>query len=295
MDRRFITVMGISLLFALVISTLFYSLTSRAAGRPRAQKKVEMTTVATAAAALSVGTEIKPKDVKLVSIPRDRFPAGGFEKVEQVVGRPVISSILLDEPVMAGRLAERGSGFGLAPMIPTGMRAVAVKVNEVIGVAGFLISGMRVDVLVTMKPAGEGGARTNTVLQNIVVAAAGQQIQPDATGKAVNVPVVTLLVTPEQAEALTLAGNEGRIQLVLRNSGDQAMAKTRGSEVGDLYGTNRPPAAPISRAASPKAPRPAAAPVALAVPAAPPPPSDEVLVIRGSQASVETVGAGRPK
>ncbi len=291
MDRRFITVMGISLLFALVISTLFYSMTSRSAGRPRTQKKVEMTTIATAATALPVGMEIKPTDVKLVSIPRDRFPTGGFEKVEQVVGRPVISNILLDEPVMAGRLAERGSGFGLAPMIPTGMRAVAVKVNEVIGVAGFLMAGMRVDVLVTMRLASDGSARTNTVLQNIVVAAAGQQIQPDATGKAANVPVVTLLVTPEQAEALTLAGNEGRIQLVLRNAGDQAMAKTRGSEVGDLYAPNRPVAAPVRRAASSTAPT-AAAPAA---PAAPPPPSDEVLVIRGSQVSMEKVGAGRPK
>jgi pilus assembly protein CpaB len=291
MDRRFLTVLGISLLFALVISTLFYSMTSRAAGRPRTQKKVEITTVATAAVALPVGIEIKPTDVKLVRIPRDSFPKGAFEKAEQVVGRPVISNILLNEPVLAGRLAERGSGFGLAPMIPTGMRAVAVKVNEVVGVAGFLISGMRVDVLVTMRPPGEGGARTNTVLQNIVVAAAGQQIQPDSTGKAVNVPVVTLLVTPEQAEALTLAGNEGRIQLVLRNSGDQAMAKTRGSELGDLYAPNRPVVAPVRRAASPRAPA-AAAPAA---PAAPPPPSDEVLVIRGSQVSMEKVGAGRPK
>ncbi len=291
MDRRFITVMGISLLFALVISTLFYSITSRRAGQPRTQKKVEMTTVATAAVALSVGQEIKPADVKLVSIARDRFPAGGFEKVEQVVGRPVISSILLDEPVMGGRLAERGSGFGLAPLIPTGMRAVTVKVNEVIGVAGFLVSGMRVDVLVTMRPAGEGGARTNTVLQNIVVAAAGQQIQPDATGKAVNVPVVTLLVTPDQAEALTLAGNEGRIQLVLRNSGDQTMARTRGSEVGDLYAPNRPVAATVRRTAPPRAPV-AAAPAALV---ALPPPPEEVQVIRGSQMSMEPVGAGSRK
>ena len=290
MDRRFLTVVGISLLFALVISTLFYSLTSRAAGRPRSQKNVEMTTVATAAMAMSVGMEIKPADVKLVSIPRDRFPKGGFERVEQVVGRPVISNILPDEPVMEGRLAERGSGFGLAPLIPTGMRAVTVKVNEVIGVAGFLVSGMRVDVLVTMRPAGEGGARTNTVLQNIVVAAAGQQIQPDATGKAVNVPVVTLLVTPDQAEALTLAGNEGRIQLVLRNSGDQTMAKTRGSEVGDLYAPNRPVVAPVWRAASPKAP--VAAPTA---PVALPPPAEEVQVIRGSQVSMEPVGAGSKK
>jgi pilus assembly protein CpaB len=292
MDRRFLTVMGISLLFALVISTIFYGMTSRAGARSRTQKKVEMTTVAVAATALPVGMEIKPADVKLVSIPRDRLPSGAFEKVEQVVGRPVISNILLDEPVLAGRLAERGSGFGLAPMIPTGMRAVAVKVNEVVGVAGFVMPGMRVDVLVTMRPPGDGGARTNTVLQNVVVAAAGQQIQPDSTGKAVNVPVVTLFVTPEQAETLTLAGNEGRIQLVLRNAGDQGMARTRGSEAGDLYAPNRPVAAPpppVRRAAStPPAP-------AIAAPAAPPPPSDEVLVIRGSQASVETIGAGRPK
>jgi len=277
-----------------MISTLFYSITSRRAGQSRTPKKVELTTVATAAAALSVGQEIKPGDVKLVSIPRDRFPAGGFEKTEQVVGRPVISNILLDEPVMAGRLAERGSGFGLAPLIPTGMRAVTVKVNEVIGVAGFLLSGMRVDVLVTMRPSGEGGARTNTVLQNIVVAAAGQQIQPDATGKAVNVPVVTLLVTPDQAEALTLAGNEGRIQLVLRNSGDQSTARTRGSEVGDLYAPNRPLVAPVRRAASPKAPV-AEAPVAPAAPVVLPPQSDEVQVIRGSQVSMEPVGAGGKK
>jgi pilus assembly protein CpaB len=292
MDRRFLTVMGISLLFALVISTLFYTMTSRASGRSRTQKKVEMINVATATVALPVGMEIKPTDVKLVSIPRDSFPNGAFEKIEQVVGRPVISNILMDEAVVAGRLAERGSGYGLAPIIPTGMRAVAVKVNEVVGVAGFVFPGMRVDVLVTMRPAGDGTARTSTVLQNIVVAAAGQQIQPDSTGKAVNVPVVTLLVTPDQAETLTLAGNEGRVQLVLRNAGDQGMAKTRGSEAGDLYAPNRVVvAAPavVRRAASPP-PAPA-----VAAPIAPPPPSDEVQVIRGSQVSMEMVGAGRPK
>jgi pilus assembly protein CpaB len=292
MDRRFLTVMGISLLFALVISTLFYTMTSRASGRSRTQKKVEMITVATAVVALPVGMEIKPTDVKLVSVPRDSFPNGAFEKVEQVVGRPVISNILMDEAVVAGRLAERGSGYGLAPIIPTGMRAVAVKVNEVVGVAGFVFPGMRVDVLVTMRPQGDGGARTSTVLQNIVVAAAGQQIQPDSTGKAVNVPVVTLLVTPDQAETLTLAGNEGRVQLVLRNAGDQGMEKTRGSEAGDLYAPNRAVvAAPavVRRAASPP-PAPA-----VAAPPAPPPPSDEVQVIRGSQVSMEMIGAGRPK
>ena len=138
----------------------------------------------------------------------------------------------MDEPVVAGRLAERGSGFGLAPMIPAGMRAVAVKVNEVVGVAGFVLPGMRVDVLVTVRPPGDAGARTSTILQNVPVVSAGQQIQADGSGRAVNVPVVTLLVTPEQAETLTLAGGEGRIQLVLRNSSDQALgdASRKGNE-----------------------------------------------------------------
>jgi Flp pilus assembly protein CpaB len=128
------------------------------------------------------------------------------------------------------------------------------------------------------------------VLQNIVVAAAGQQIQPDSTGRAVNVPVVTLLVTPEQAETLTLVGTEGRVQLTLRNSGDQLLAQTPGRNVNELYAPGRPVAAPARRAASPAAPP---AP-AVAAPAAPPPP-DEVMVIRGSQTTMEAIGAGRPK
>ena len=287
MDRRFLTVLGVSLVFALVIAALFYSMTSRAAGRPKEAKKVDMTTMVTAAAALPVGIEIRPSDVKLEGIPRDRFPAGGFEKVEEVVGRPVISNILPGESVIAGRLAERGSGFGLAPMIPTGMRAVAVKVNEVVGVAGFVIPGMRVDVLVTIRPPGDADARTTTILQNIAVVSAGQQIQPDSTGRAVNVPVVTLLVTPEDAELLTLAGNEGHIQLVLRNAGDQALAKPPGRMVGELYGRSRP-AGPPSKKVAP-APK---AVVADIPPAAPP---EEIVVIRGAVATVEPIGGRRSK
>jgi pilus assembly protein CpaB len=278
------------LLFALVVSTLFYTVSSRAAGRS-GQPKADLTPVVTAAKALSVGVEITPSDVKTVNIPRGRFPSGGFAKIEEVVGRPVISSILPDEAILAGRLAERGSGFGLSPVIPAGMRAVAVKVNEVVGVAGFLIPGLRVDVLVTIRPPGDAGARTSTVLQNIVVASAGQQIQPDSTGKAVNVPVVTLLVTPDQAEILTLVGSEGHVQLVLRNTGDQKIAKVAGRDVGELYGRIQPPAAvPEKRPSVPLAPKatPPAAPPA-------PPPAEEVLVIRGSQASVESIGGKKLK
>ncbi len=286
MDRRFLTVLVVSLLFAGVASGIFYQMSSRMSARPREQKKVDLAGIVVAAAPLAVGVQIKPGDVKIAKIPREQAPGGSFERIEEVVGRPVISNILLDEPVVAGRLAERGSGFGLAPVIPPGMRAVAVKVNEVVGVAGFVVPGMRVDILVTVKPPGDAVARTSTILQNIVVVSAGQQIQPDASGRAVNVPVVTLLVTLEQAETLTLAGNEGRIQLVLRNATDQAVGRTSGRRLTELYGREQPAA------------RPKLAPVSTPIPApAPPPPAppDEVVVYRGVQRTVQVLGANGSK
>jgi pilus assembly protein CpaB len=287
MDRRILTVAGVSLLFALVVSSVFYQMSSRAGGRSRQQSKPETVDLVVAAQPLSVGVQIKPTDLKLAHVTQDRVPAGAFQKIEEVVGRPVVSNILLDEPVIAGRLAERGSGFGLAPVIPPGMRAVAVKVNEVVGVAGFVLPGMRVDVLVTVRPPGDSGARTSTILQNVPVVSAGQQIQADSSGNAVNAPVVTLLVTPEQAEILTLAGNEGRIHLVLRNSADLALAKPPGRGMTELYGqgpAEKPPA-PVRR--------PVVQVVAAPPPAPAPPPPDEIVVIRGTNRSVELIGGGK--
>jgi len=272
---------------------VFYQMSTRASGRSASRAKVETVDIVAAARPLAVGVQIQPDDLKKISVPRDRVPAGSFQKPEEVIGRPVISNILAEEPILAGRLAERGSGFGLAPVIPPGMRAVAVKVNEVVGVAGFVQPGMRVDVLVTVRPPGESGARTTTILQNVPVVAAGQQIQPDSSGRAVNVPVVTLLTTPEQAEMLTLAGAEGRIQLVLRNSADLALARPPGKEMAELYGqarrpeTPRPAARPLAR--PPAAP---AAPPAAAPPPPAPPPDDDVVIYRGTQRTIEKIGAG---
>src|SRR6185295_9679418 len=99
-----------------------------------------------------VGVMIKPADVKLIKMSVGALPKGAFSKVEEVLDRPVVSNILLDEPILDGRLALKGSGLGLAPTIPVGMRAVTVRVNDVAGVAGFVMPGMRVDVLVTGKP-----------------------------------------------------------------------------------------------------------------------------------------------
>jgi pilus assembly protein CpaB len=287
MDRRFVTVLGVSLLLALVVALVFYQMVA-GARRGRRPVKVEMKELVVAANPLPIGISLKPADLKLVSVPAAQYPAGCFSKIDQVVGRPVASSILPDEPVREARLAPRGSGLGLAPVIPPGMRAVSVKVNEVVGVAGFVLPGMRVDVLVTGHLSHEEGSTTKTILQNILVISAGQNIQPDTRGQAINVPVVTLLVTPEQAETLTVA-SEWRIQLVLRNGSDGLTADTPGRRQGDLLGhAEKPetkPAAPrtiVVRAAPP--------------PPAPPPPrtTDDVIVIRGNQKTVEQVGVRVP-
>src|SRR5204863_5691761 len=129
--------------------------------------------------------------------------------------------ILPDEPVLAGRLAQKGAGLGLSPIITPGRRAVSVRVNDVIGGSGFVLPGSRVDVLVTGVPRGvetQSGPVTRTILSNLTVLSAGKNLQTDGKGQPENVPVVTLLVTPEQGEILTLASSEGRIQLALRNN-----------------------------------------------------------------------------
>lgn len=289
MDRRFLTVLGVSLLFALVVSSVFYQFASGKSGGGKVE--VEMKEVVVASRPLNIGTTVKPADVKVVKVASASYPKGAFEKVEDVLDRPVISNILLDEPILDGRLATRGSGLGLAPVIPVGMRAVSVRVNDVVGVAGFVLPGMRVDVLVTGRPPEYEGTLTTTALQNILVLSAGQTITPDNDGRAINAPTVTLLVTPEQAETITLAGNEGRIQLVLRNSTDSNIASTTGRDVSQLYG--RRPARPAEPAEEKPRPRPRPVTVAVAPPPPPPAPKpvvEEIVMIRGTQRSVVTVG-----
>ncbi|MBV8820017.1 MAG: Flp pilus assembly protein CpaB, partial [Acidobacteriaceae bacterium] len=181
-----------------------------------------------------------------------------------------------------------------SPIMPVGMRAVAVRVNDVAGVAGFVLPGMRVDVLVTGRPPeSSGSTMTATVLQNILVLSAGTTIQADSRGQAIQAPTVTLLVSPEQAETLTLANNEGHIQLVLRNGSDQTIEKTSGRELSELYGgSKRGRAQRDGSDGSAPAPRPRMqARVSMApLPPPPPPPPDQIVVIRGTQKSVETVG-----
>lgn len=288
MDRRFLTVLGVSLVFALVVSSVFYQMTARSSGPSRKAESTDQKDVVVTARPLGVGVMVKPADIKVVKMASSAFPKGAFSKVEDVLDRPVISNMLLEEPVLEGRLAAKGSGLGLAPTIPVGMRAVTVRVNDVASVAGFVLPGMRVDVLVTGRPPTSDGDMTSTVLQNMLVLSAGTTIQADARGQAIQAPTVTLLATPQQSETLTLAGNEGRLQLVLRNSSDQTVEQTTGRYISELYGAPRKAAAPPAPAAQRPAPRPvviAAAPP----PPPPPPPLDQIVVIRGTQKTIETM------
>src|SRR6266852_4315493 len=287
MDRRFLTVLAMSIVLALVVSAVFYQMST--SGARSKLKQVDFRDLVTAVQPIPVGTTVKREQLKVTKIPAGLFPRGGFSKVEEVIDRPVVSNVLLDEPVLEGRLAARGSGMGLAPIIPPGMRAVSVRVNDVVGVAGYVLPGMRVDVLVTGRPPNYNGTITTTVLQNIVVLSAGHTLQPESRGQAINVPVVTLLVSPEEAEILTLAGNEGRIQLVLRNGTDQIFAKTRGRDLSELYGTRQTKPEPVS---GPAAKVRAVPPTVRA--AAPPVVADEIVMIRGTQKTLEVVGPHKP-
>jgi pilus assembly protein CpaB len=175
-------------------------------------------------------------------------------KAETAVGRGVITRLYQGETIMESRLAPVGSGAGLAATIPAGMRACAVKVNEVVGVAGFVVPGMRVDVLISGSGSnnlGNAGIKVKTLLQNIEVLSAGTNYQQDAEGKPVKVEVVNLLVTPEQAEVLSLASNETKIQLVLRNPLDRQLATPPGSEMARLFGEPISEPHPASRPAVP--------------------------------------------
>ncbi len=293
LDKRFALVMAGSLLWAFLVAAVFHRVTARAV---RATGAPKSKTLVVASQALPLGAVIGPDSVKTVQVPEDLFPKGGFSKKEDVLERPVVSPIEADEPVVEARIAARGSGMGLGPMIPPGMRAVSVRVNDVVGVAGFVLPGMRVDVLVTGRPPGRDDTVTTTVLQNIPVLSAGSTLQPDSKGQPISATVVTLLVTPVQAEALTLASSEGHLQLVLRNATDQQLAQTSGRRLHDLYNVAAPAEPrPSPQTESPRPPRPPAAarpPAPQPVPVAPPAIArgpEEVILIRGAQKTVEAV------
>jgi pilus assembly protein CpaB len=237
---------------------------------------------------LDNGVMIKDGDVRVVDW-GGPIPMGAILKPEDAIGRGVVQQIYEGEPLLETRVAAKGAGAGLAATIPPGMRAVALRVNDIVGVAGFVTPGMKVDILIAgTPPKGNGGlgTLTKTLLQNVEVLSAGQNIQKDAEGKPISVGVVNMLVTPEQAEVLSLASNETRLQLVLRNPIDKEESHTRGTTTAYLYENKngeapvgKPPATGTTtrRAAAPPPP-----PAPVKAKPEPPPPPITVEVIHGA-------------
>jgi pilus assembly protein CpaB len=229
---------------------------------------------------LSLGRALRREDMTTLDWPQGSAPEGAFEDPAAIVDRGLIANVVKNEPILPAKLASKEAGSGLPPIIPTGMRAVSVRVNEVIGVAGYVLPGTRVDVLTTQNATSRAEDITSkVVLANVIVLTAGTRLEQDTTdSKPVQVSVVTLLVTPEESERLTLASTEGKIQLALRNPMDTGTPYTTGVKPGMLLGmaVPRPPAARRTPAA-PGVPAPIA-----------PPPTIEI--IKGDKRSQVAVG-----
>jgi pilus assembly protein CpaB len=193
---------------------------------------------------IQVGARIEEHDIRLVRYPASALPAGTPTKRSQVLGRGVILPISRGEFILPSKLAPENAGAGLPALIPPGMRAVSVRVNEVVSVANFVGPGTRVDVLLTGTPNGGSDSQTTTVLQNVAVIAAGHNLERNANGEAQSVPVITFLASPEDAEKLTLASTEGKIQLVLRNPLDTHQDPLDAASSRQLYKTSAPAPAP---------------------------------------------------
>ena len=240
MNRRLFTILVSAFVIAALCSFVVYRIVSR---RMVVSPVAKVTRVVAAAANIPLGSILQSKDLTSMEI-AGPLPKGVILKPQDAVGRGVISALYAGEPILDSRLAPPGSGGGLAATIPQGMRAVAVKVDQIIGVAGFVTPGMRVDVLISGTPPGTTntpqGTVTKTLLQNIEVLSAGTDIQKDAGGKPKQVQVVNLLVTPEQAEQLSLAGNQTHIQLVLRNPLDTQIAKPAETSLAQLFTGSKP-------------------------------------------------------
>ena len=242
------------------------------------------TPVVVAAADLELGAQVRPDDLRVVQWPASSVPQGAFSTPDEIVGRGLVMPVIQNEPILPMKLAGKDAGAGLPVVIPEGMRAVSVRVNDVIGVAGYVLPGTRVDVLATASPTtSQADTTTKLVLSNVQVLASGTKMEQDTEqGKPMSVNVVTLLVDPEQSERLTLGATEGKIQLALRNPLDKSEPETPGVRPAVLLGLARQGQ---TKQGVTSRPRPVA--TVAAVPAAAPEPTVEI--IRGDKRAEEVV------
>lgn len=239
--------LGFALFAALVISlgitSVFYARISRtqATARPRTKR------VIAAALALQPGTPITAENLTEIDWPVNVPLEGLIEKKDEVTGHVLMYAVAAQQPLLRHDLAS-GASLGLSAKIPDGMRATAVKTNEVTSIAGFIFPGSHVDVLVTLRPENNTASTvTRTVIQNAQVLSTGTKMDPDPNGKPENVTVVTLLVTPEQSEKVALAQTQGTIHFVLRNGGDSASAEVPAVDMAELAGVTKKPAEQVAK------------------------------------------------
>jgi len=272
---RTVLVVGIAVSLAAVATYLVYHAIQN---RPAREVEVPHAYAVVAAHPLTLGTRVAAADVKVVPWPKDSAVPGGFTAVEEVVDRGVIAPVAENEPLSGNNVASKEAGAGLPPTIPPGMRAISVKVNEVIGVAGFVVPGTRVDVMAILRESNKSLARV--VVSNVQVLAAGTRYDQEVAreGKALpGTSVVTLMVSPADAELIGLAATEGQLMLTLRNPLDTTVTPSSGTYAARLAGDEPPPkaasGASARRAASPPTPTP--------TPAPPPPPKRPVVIKAG--------------
>lgn len=235
-----------------------------------------------AARPIPVGTQVTAEMIRVAGWPADAPVSGGFSKPEEVIGRGVTVALVENEPVIESKLSSKGSGAGLSPVITPGMRAFSIRVNDVTSIAGWVQPGSRVDVIVTMKPGAESISRI--VLSNVKVLSAGQSIDTVQAreGRAAQAPaLVTLELTPQDVERVSLASNQGQIALALRNAMDVATVETSGARMSALLGAQ--PAEPVRTG-----PRPARAAAAPA-PTPTPTPKPTIEVISGATRKVQEI------
>ena len=270
MNRRYrhLVVLTVAVVTAAIASFAVYRAILGAPGQAAERQQ----RVVVAARPIAIGTELTAADVKVLVWPGGSPIAGAISDPKAVITRGLLTAVLENEPITVNKIAAANEGAGLSPVIPRGMRAIAVRVNDVIGVAGFVAPGSRVDLVVTMRHT--NGSITRTAASNVQVLTAGtrqDQGKPDTDSKKPNAStVVTLMVTPEDGERIALAQSEGDIMLVLRNPLDTDVTTSAGVKTDSLIGREEPPVpapAPIVKAPAPKR-----APVVVAAPAPEPPP-----------------------
>jgi len=260
--QRPLVILALALFSALVAGFAAIKYADQRPGEPTELRSDGGIQVLVAGRDLPVGHFLTDTDLQQVTWPTRALPTGYVTDKSAAVGRGLIVARRVNEPILEADLAERGSGAGMPIIFPEGMRAVSVRVDDVISVAGWTTPRTRVDVLLTMRLPNSEQTYTQTILQNLMVLGAGQSVQQDESGEPMTINVVTLMVTPDQGEKLVLAASQGKIQLALRNMLDVEDVNTPGVGVNRLFELGRQPArtsssGPTASAARPRPQQPA--------------------------------------